>query len=73
MAGETLRGRTEKNSQTTDLSPREHPVHRGLRWGLAAGGKAARDVGAACRWLEGEAGCCWKSSREGEVERRGEL
>lgn len=27
-------------------------------------------MGAACRWLEGEAGCCWKSSREGEVERR---
>lgn len=40
-------GENRENSQTTDLSERELPVHGGLRGGLAAGGEAARDVGAA--------------------------
>jgi len=56
LAGELLRGRTEKNSQTTDLSPREHRAHGGLRRGLAAGGEAARDEGAAGRQGEAVAG-----------------
>lgn len=40
-------GENRENSQTTDLSQREHPVQGGLRRGLAAGAEAARDVGAA--------------------------
>lgn len=46
-------GENRENSQTTDLSQREHPVHNGRRRGLATGGEADRDVGAAgtvMRW-----------------------
>lgn len=49
-------GENRENSQTTDLSERELPVHGGLRGGLAAGGEAARDVGAAGGGGGGEAG-----------------
>lgn len=38
-------GENRENSQTTDLSQREHPVHNGRRRGLATGGEADRDVG----------------------------
>lgn len=37
----------EENSQTSDLSQGQHPVHGGLSRGLATGGEADTGVGAA--------------------------
>lgn len=50
MVGESLRGRREKTARPLTSHRREHPVHGSLRRGLAAGGKAARDVEGAGGW-----------------------
>lgn len=61
-------GENRENSQTTDLSPRDHPVYGSLRRrGLTIGGRSSqrRGGGEECVCVWGD--CCSKSSRESEA------
>ena len=77
MFGELLRGRTEKKqpdrwpltgAASCTRRPESRARHRGRSRQRRGGGRRRG------RWGGGEAGGrCWKSSREGEEERRGKL